>query len=52
MRWNGRCAILLVNDRGPFHDDWILDLSQAAARYLGYERSGTAEVTADLLARR
>jgi rare lipoprotein A len=52
VRWNGKCATLLVNDRGPFHGDWMLDLSQAAAAYLGYERSGTARVQADLLARR
>ena len=52
IRWNGRCAVVLVNDRGPFHRDWILDLAQAPAAYLGYERSGTARVEADLLARR
>lgn len=52
VRWNGRCATVLVNDRGPFHSDWILDLSQAAAEYLGYDRAGTAQVQADILRRR
>jgi hypothetical protein len=52
VRWNGRCATLLVNDRGPFHSDWVLDLSQAAAEYLGYDRAGTAQVQADILRRR
>lgn len=52
VRWNGRCATVLVNDRGPFHADWILDLSQAAAEYLGYDRAGTAQVQADILRRR
>ncbi|CCQ12510.1 Rare lipoprotein A precursor [Pseudoalteromonas luteoviolacea B = ATCC 29581] len=41
---NGKSAILRVNDRGPFHDDRIIDLSYAAAYKLGYYRNGTARV--------
>ena len=41
---NGRSAILRVNDRGPFVDDRIIDLSQAAATMLGFENKGLAKV--------
>jgi len=31
-----RCAIVLVNDRGPYgHLERVLDLSMAAGQYLG-----------------
>ena len=42
----GRCAIVLVNDRGPYAGDRVLDLSMAAAQYLGV---GVSYVTADIL---
>jgi rare lipoprotein A len=41
---NGRSLVLRVNDRGPFVDDRLIDLSLAAARALGFERQGLAEV--------
>ncbi len=41
---NGRKAIVKVNDRGPFHDGRIIDLSYAAATKLGVVASGTAPV--------
>lgn len=41
---NGRSAIVRVNDRGPFHDDRIIDLSYAAAYKLGFHLQGTAQV--------
>ncbi|HXG27547.1 MAG TPA: septal ring lytic transglycosylase RlpA family protein [Nevskiales bacterium] len=41
---NRREVIVRVNDRGPFHDDRIIDLSFAAATELGIVRDGTAEV--------
>ena len=41
---NGKSAIVRVNDRGPFHDDRIIDLSYAAAYKLGYHNQGTAKV--------
>jgi rare lipoprotein A len=37
---NGRSMKLRVNDRGPFHDNRLIDLSQAAARELGFEGQG------------
>ena len=41
---NGRKAVVKVNDRGPFHDDRIIDLSYAAAVKLGFQDKGTARV--------
>ncbi len=41
---NGRSVIVKVNDRGPFHDDRIIDLSYAAAKKLGVTAKGTAVV--------
>ncbi len=45
---NGRSAVLRVNDRGPFHENRVIDLSYAAALKLGLAKKGTAfvEVTA------
>lgn len=42
---NGRKVILKVNDRGPFHDGRIIDLSYAAARKLGISATGTGPVS-------
>lgn len=41
---NGRSVIVRVNDRGPFVDNRIIDLSYAAASKLGYVNKGTARV--------
>lgn len=41
---NGKSIILRVNDRGPFVDNRIIDLSAGAAKKLGYFRKGTARV--------
>ncbi len=41
---NKRRVIVKVNDRGPFHDDRIIDLSYAAARKLGIVDQGTGYV--------
>jgi len=41
---NGRRAVVRVNDRGPFHEDRLIDLSYAAARKLGIVGHGTALV--------
>ncbi|MBO9709564.1 MAG: septal ring lytic transglycosylase RlpA family protein [Caulobacter sp.] len=41
---NGRKMKVRVNDRGPFVDDRIIDLSRAAADQLGYRRAGIARV--------
>ena len=41
---NGRSLIVRVNDRGPFHDGRIIDLSYSAAIRLGVHAKGTARV--------
>lgn len=41
---NGRSVIVRVNDRGPFKDGRIIDLSQTAAAKLDMVRAGTAFV--------
>ncbi|MDZ4375994.1 MAG: septal ring lytic transglycosylase RlpA family protein, partial [Phenylobacterium sp.] len=41
---NGRKLVVRVNDRGPFHDNRIIDMSQAAAIELGFHRQGLAKV--------
>jgi rare lipoprotein A len=41
---NRRELVIRVNDRGPFVGDRIIDLSQEAARQLGFERDGTTPV--------
>ena len=41
---NGRSAVVKINDRGPFVDDRIIDLSFAAAKKLGVVQKGTARV--------
>jgi rare lipoprotein A len=41
---NGSSVVVRVNDRGPFHDGRVIDLSYAAAVKLGVDRAGTARV--------
>ena len=41
---NGRSVLVLVDDRGPFVDSRVMDLSYGAARALGITASGTAPV--------
>ncbi|GAB3104704.1 septal ring lytic transglycosylase RlpA family protein [Lysobacter terrae] len=41
---NGKSVIVRVNDRGPFHEGRLIDLSYAAATKLGYVGRGTARV--------
>ncbi|HCT99441.1 MAG TPA: septal ring lytic transglycosylase RlpA family lipoprotein [Methylococcaceae bacterium] len=41
---NHRTVIVRVNDRGPFYDHRILDLSYSAAKQLGMASTGTSEV--------
>ncbi len=46
---NNKQAIVRVNDRGPFHDNRIIDLSYAAAVKLGYHSKGTAKVKLEVI---
>ena len=41
---NGKKVIVRINDRGPFHDDRVIDLSYAAAARLEMLGKGTARV--------
>lgn len=41
---NGRVLTVRVNDRGPFVDGRIIDLSRKSAQLLGVDRPGTAHV--------
>ncbi|WP_147674880.1 septal ring lytic transglycosylase RlpA family protein, partial [Vulcaniibacterium tengchongense] len=41
---NGKSVVVRVNDRGPFHDGRIIDLSYAAAVKLGIHPHGTGRV--------
>jgi rare lipoprotein A len=41
---NGRQLKLRVNDRGPYAQNRIIDVSRRAAQLLGFERSGTTPV--------
>ena len=46
---NGRKVRVRVNDRGPYADGRIIDLSRAAAEKLGFTRAGTTRVRVKLL---
>ena len=46
---NNRSIILRVNDRGPFVDGRIIDLSAGAAKKLGYYKKGTARVIVETI---
>ncbi|HCA81667.1 MAG TPA: septal ring lytic transglycosylase RlpA family lipoprotein [Bacteroidetes bacterium] len=46
---NKKSVVVRVNDRGPFKDGRIIDLSLAAARELDLIRNGTARVKLEVL---
>ncbi len=46
---NGRSVTVKVNDRGPFHDGRVIDLSFAAAKELNMIKKGTAPVVVEAL---
>lgn len=46
---NNLKTIVRVNDRGPFHQGRIIDLSYAAAKKLGIVASGTGHVKIDVI---
>ena len=47
---NYRSAIVRVNDRGPFHNGRVIDLSYSAAYKLGIFQTGTGRVKVELVA--
>jgi rare lipoprotein A len=46
---NGRSTIVRINDRGPFVDNRIIDLSYQAAQDIGMIKKGTAKVKLEVL---
>lgn len=46
---NGKSIIVEINDRGPYVDDRIIDLTKKAAEALDYIKQGTAEVELEIL---
>ena len=46
---NGRQVVMRVNDRGPFIDGRLIDVSRRAAQLLGFYRKGLAEVRVEYL---
>ena len=47
---NGRSIKVRINDRGPFKNGRIIDLSRRAADLLGFRRIGTAKVRVEVVA--
>jgi rare lipoprotein A len=45
----GKSVVVRINDRGPFGQGRILDVSEAAARRLGMIRAGVVVVTVEVL---
>lgn len=48
-KYNGKTAIVRINDRGPFVSTRIIDLSKAAASKIGMIGTGTAPVKLEVL---
>lgn len=46
---NNRHVVIRVNDRGPFHDGRVVDLSKEAAKRLGVLANGTAQVRIEVV---
>lgn len=46
---NGNTVIVRINDRGPFVEDRIIDLSKSAAEKLDFIHDGIAEVTIEVV---
>jgi rare lipoprotein A len=45
---NGKSVVVRVNDRGPFHEGRIIDLSYAAAQRIGILQAGTGPVEVEI----
>lgn len=46
---NGRSLVLRINDRGPFVERRIIDVSKRAAQELGFLHDGLARVRVEVL---
>jgi rare lipoprotein A len=47
---NGRALVLRLNDRGPFVNGRIIDISRRGAQLLGFHKQGTAKVRVEVIA--
>lgn len=45
---NGKSVVVRINDRGPFHQGRIVDLSYAAAQRIGIHKAGTGRVEVEI----
>src|SRR5437899_12284094 len=48
---NGKSLIVRVNDRGPYHGDRLIDVSNKAAELLEFKGNGVARVRVEYVAR-
>ncbi|MEO6381072.1 MAG: septal ring lytic transglycosylase RlpA family protein [Nitrobacter sp.] len=48
---NGRSLIVRVNDRGPYHGNRVIDVSNKAAELLEFKRNGVARVQVEYVGR-
>lgn len=46
---NGRSIVVRINDRGPFVNNRIIDMSRRGAQLLGFEQNGTAKVRVQVM---
>lgn len=46
---NGRSIVVRLNDRGPFHDNRLIDVSVKTAKLLGFYEQGLAKVQVDYI---
>ena len=46
---NGRSIVVRINDRGPFVNNRIIDMSRRGAKLLAFEQNGTAKVRVELM---
>jgi len=46
---SGQSVIVRINDRGPFHGDRAIDLSEAAARKIGLTEAGAGRVSLNVV---
>lgn len=47
--YNGRSMVVRINDRGPFHGNRIIDVSERVAQALDFKSRGTASVRVDYM---
>lgn len=46
---NNKTVVVTINDRGPFVEDRVIDLSRAAADKLGFVKKGVAQVKVEVV---